>query len=470
MFGANGLVSRSTPSGGTTFYAFDERGNVAQRTDRYGSVTSTDLYDGFGKPRSGAADVFGFGGQAGYYTDTETGLILCTHRHYDPQQGRFLTRDPMGYGGGINLYSYVQNNPANAWDPLGLCGGDDGEPGFWDAVGSGLNVGVKATASALSFGLYDGGDAKCDPDFGTSKKLAGVGRDALILAATAGTGEGAVAAEEGGEAAEAGAEGAEDVAGGCLRCFTGDTPVQMADGSTKAISEVRAGDRVRSRDPQTGKEEAKTVTATIKRLASAVVTVSLTDAKTGKSETLTCTPEHPLFVEGSGWVEAGSLGVGSSIVSRAGPALTVANVAWHRAQTLAAQPYTVYNLTVEDDHTYFVGDTAGGTWVHNVGCGGLNLDQKAVDHIAKRHWATSDTPSGKPAAGKFDAGTSLRDLRDAISDAVQNGAQSPNTLGRPGTRYLYDLGRNIGVDRLGNPTQFLRVIGNNGRIITAYPE
>jgi len=124
MFGAQGLVSRNTQTNGlssasTLWYAFDERGNVSQRTGGNGAVLSTDLYDGFGKQRSGAADVFGFGGQAGYYTDVETGLILCTNRHYDPQQGRFLTRDPLGYGGGINLYSYTGNNPVNRMDPDG---------------------------------------------------------------------------------------------------------------------------------------------------------------------------------------------------------------------------------------------------------------------------------------------------------------------------------------------------------------
>ena len=119
MFGANGLVSRSTPGGGTVFYAFDERCNVAQRTGGSGAVTSTDLYDAFGKKRAGPADVVGFGGQAGYYTEAETGLVLCTNRHYNPQTGRFLTRDPIGYGGGVNLYGYVGNNPVNAMDPSG---------------------------------------------------------------------------------------------------------------------------------------------------------------------------------------------------------------------------------------------------------------------------------------------------------------------------------------------------------------
>ena len=132
----------------------------------------------------------------------------------------------------------------------------------------------------MSFGLYDGGDAKCDPDFGTSKKLAGVGRDALILAATVGAGGSAVAAEETGGVVEGATEGSEDIAETCLRCFTGETLVQMADGTAKPIRDVQVGDRVKSRDPVTGKESAKTVTATIQRLASSVVRVSVTDAKT----------------------------------------------------------------------------------------------------------------------------------------------------------------------------------------------
>ena len=80
----------------------------------------------------------------------------------------------------------------------------------------------------------------------------------------------------------------------------------MADGTTKPISQVLPGDQVKSRDPQTGADGAKTVTAAVKRLAPAVVTVSLADVKTGTVETLTCTPEHPFFVSGQGWVEAGS--------------------------------------------------------------------------------------------------------------------------------------------------------------------
>ena len=149
----------------------------------------------------------------------------------------------------------------------------------------------------------------------------------------------------------------------------------MADGSAKAIASVQPGDWVKSRNEATGQDEARQVTASVKRLSPAVVTVALADSKTGKIETLSCTPEHPLFVQGQGWVEAGSVGIGTSIVSRAGLALEVTSLTWekNRAEELAAGTgssfggYTVYNLTVEGDHTYFVGASGGGTWVHNAG-------------------------------------------------------------------------------------------------------
>jgi RHS repeat-associated protein len=49
-----------------------------------------------------ALDVIGFAGQQGGYYDTFEYSNLMTHRFYDPGTGRFVNRDPLGYGGGLN--------------------------------------------------------------------------------------------------------------------------------------------------------------------------------------------------------------------------------------------------------------------------------------------------------------------------------------------------------------------------------
>ncbi|MCA1568615.1 MAG: RHS repeat-associated core domain-containing protein [Acidobacteria bacterium] len=121
-FGAHGLVSRYRNSfGSRIFYTFDAQGSVAQRLDLYGNVLTSRSYTAHGQMvGKGVADPFGYKAQWGYYTDTETGLLLLTHRYYDPSTGRFLTRDPIGYRGGINLYGYTKNNAINRADPRGL--------------------------------------------------------------------------------------------------------------------------------------------------------------------------------------------------------------------------------------------------------------------------------------------------------------------------------------------------------------
>ncbi|MBI6743565.1 RHS repeat-associated core domain-containing protein, partial [Pseudomonas syringae] len=55
----------------------------------------------------------------GQYFDVETGLHYNTFRYYDPEIGRFITQDPIGLAGGLNLYQYAPS--PIAWvDPLGL--------------------------------------------------------------------------------------------------------------------------------------------------------------------------------------------------------------------------------------------------------------------------------------------------------------------------------------------------------------
>jgi RHS repeat-associated protein len=118
-WGANGLLSRRV-SGTTTYYAYDPQGSVTARLNSSQTVVSSDLYDAYGSLLAGGAtDPYGYCGQWGYYKDSETGKTLCTHRYYDPNAGRWLTRDPIGYLGGVNLYAYVGHSPIANHDALG---------------------------------------------------------------------------------------------------------------------------------------------------------------------------------------------------------------------------------------------------------------------------------------------------------------------------------------------------------------
>jgi RHS repeat-associated protein len=57
----------------------------------------------------------------GQYLDRESGLHYNTFRYYDPDIGRFISPDPIGLAGGINLYQYAPN-PVGWSDPFGLAG------------------------------------------------------------------------------------------------------------------------------------------------------------------------------------------------------------------------------------------------------------------------------------------------------------------------------------------------------------
>jgi len=63
--------------------------------------------------------------------DPETALYYYRARYYAPDIGRFLQTDPIGYLGGLNLYTYVGNNPIIFIDPYGLSFWSD----LWKAKG-----------------------------------------------------------------------------------------------------------------------------------------------------------------------------------------------------------------------------------------------------------------------------------------------------------------------------------------------
>jgi RHS repeat-associated protein len=61
-------------------------------------------------------------GFTGASTPNQTGgFTYLRNRWYDPATGRFLTQDPIGLAGGVNLYAYAGNDPLSYSDPFGLC-------------------------------------------------------------------------------------------------------------------------------------------------------------------------------------------------------------------------------------------------------------------------------------------------------------------------------------------------------------
>ncbi|MGH9873043.1 MAG: RHS repeat-associated core domain-containing protein [Pyrinomonadaceae bacterium] len=109
---------RQTVSGSASYFITDHLSTTRALTDASGNVISSLSYDSFGNIISGSV------GSRYVYTgresDADAGLLDYRARWYDPQQGRFISEDPIGLRGGLNLFEYVRNNVMNFIDPHGL--------------------------------------------------------------------------------------------------------------------------------------------------------------------------------------------------------------------------------------------------------------------------------------------------------------------------------------------------------------
>jgi RHS repeat-associated protein len=110
-----------TQGGAAYFYHKDSLGTTTDLTDSTGLTIQAYDYDSFGNiiGTSGTlTQPFTFTGRE---YDAETGLYFYRARYYDPQAGRFISRDPLGFAAGdVNTYRYVGNSSPNYVDPWGL--------------------------------------------------------------------------------------------------------------------------------------------------------------------------------------------------------------------------------------------------------------------------------------------------------------------------------------------------------------
>ncbi|HIE5949033.1 TPA: RHS repeat-associated core domain-containing protein, partial [Burkholderia cepacia] len=113
------------PIDGLAWYQCDHLGTPQELTDEQSEIAWAAEYRAWGvaqeviRKASGKASVANPIRFQGQYHDHETGLHYNRYRYYDPQSGRFVSKDPIGLAGGLNAFQYAPN-PAGWIDPLGL--------------------------------------------------------------------------------------------------------------------------------------------------------------------------------------------------------------------------------------------------------------------------------------------------------------------------------------------------------------
>jgi RHS repeat-associated protein len=330
----------------------------------------------------------------GQILDAESGLYYFNARYYDPELGRFTQPDstiadlsnPQSY----NRYSYCVNNPLRYTDPDGRA------PSDWaNAWSSAINRGATYVSAGPSHWIWNG-------TVGTVNSLVGGLAEPLRFGSTAGALSGSGHATAGqialGTLQEAGraaaiipvgaaigkgtgalvtsltAGGEEEVVGDAaslLRsasCFAAGTLVQTPDGLVP-IEQIHEGDTVFAYDFSENRMVERKVLATINHITDYWVLVGI------NGEQIKATRGHLFWVESANtWVSALNLKPGMTVRCSDGRVLPIESV----KLTELPESEDTFNLIVDADHNYFVGQH--GTLVHNGDDHGNDANDTRTQH------------------------------------------------------------------------------------------
>jgi len=461
--------------GGQTYhYHRDALGSITEVSDGSGQIVERYEYDAYGEVTiyiydngEWIAQIDSAIGNRYLFTgreyDPESGNYYYRARIYSPALGRFLGMDPLGFeAGDYNLYRYAFNNPTTLTDPTG-------EFAFIPWL---LKAGAEAAADAFMQALFNYyfdptittvEEALRSIDFGRTawtfalalvpgsrwvKELTAAGGDVLLYILDAekecreltleeilkyfafslgsqvigdyigdavakyGTRAVAKGLRELGldELAEKLMHHADDVVDDMPCSFSSDTPVTTPDG-LEAIGALDVGEYVLAFDEETGKLAFYPIIAIWVHQDPVVVYLGI------EGEVIETTPEHPFYTAEGEWAPAGELKAGDQ-VRRADGSFGVV-----RAVVLVAAPQAMYNLTVANAHTFFVGQ---GQWfVHNQCLRG----KAAADAAAKLGYTNRVPPQKLPFDSHGQPGFYNSRTKTYITPDVGHSGQNPNPRG-----------------------------------------
>jgi RHS repeat-associated protein len=392
----------------TLYYLSDAQGSVIGLEGQDGSISARYRYDEFGiaeNPEkfdlnwSGPDNLFGYT-SLGY--DYYSGYSHAQARDFDSSIGRFISEDT--YEGelndplSLNMYTYVSNNPLRYTDPSGhikntayfeielmldeamtLSKNSKQYLEYKSQLGSTFRKIYKDKNNNRFKYLY--GLLTQTSSYKNSAGNASWAKGQLLEALDAHTDrtwELGVSAEVILETATSGVaipknkNGTIKIknSGGC-NCFVAGTKVQT-DEVEKNIEDIEVGDKVLAKDEVTGEVAYKEVTATFNHETDEIYKIHVGD------QVIESTYNHPFYVEDKGWTFVKDLKVGDLLVQSDGNTLKIESI------ELEHKHVTVYNMTVDEFHTYFVSDL--GIWVHNTNCfiGGYINKNEAPSHVKVR--------------------------------------------------------------------------------------
>ncbi|MDH6607204.1 RHS repeat-associated protein [Streptomyces sp. SAI-208] len=402
-----------------SFLVTDQNGTSQLAIDAAAGTLKERRSTPFGTARGTAPSSWpGDKGYVGGTEDASTGLVHLGARDYDPVTGRFLSVDPVLDATDpqqLNAYAYSNSSPVTHSDPTGLhldCGGwgSDVPCPKNDKNGDGVpdhGSTKKSSSSTKSPGLtkdqkkkvkqvYDyffnpnqcfGNPIDPNPKFDvcytqaeldadkplTREVLSALGDVTVVVPwyrCVKGNqdecdvlGEALSTWDIG--AVEAGGARfvrAMDRAAGALCSFTPDTRVLLKNGLKKAIGKIEPGDRVESADPSDGKHRGtRKVTARLVHHDTDLVDLRIRLAD-GRVRVLHTTYRHPFWDDTAHtWVAAGQLTEGHALNTAEDRHATIVGVSGR------AGAADMYNLTVEDLHTFYVVVGSTAILVHNSG-------------------------------------------------------------------------------------------------------